>query len=426
MVVLKQVEFNKKPCPKDYYAKMRTPGCRLEQKEFKPHNNPKPDPTPSPKPDPDPKPKPDPDPTPSTPPTPFTPFTPNFSNNKQNFTPVIGSVLTGGSALGGLSGVLVKNALATEGGEYSALATEEGIEMTPVVEDIIYQSGTVGESALLDEPIIFESITESAFGEIELADLSAFAFESGAGLSGLSVSTGAEAIAATSLAEITAEASVFAGEAVAANTLAEISIAEASAIPFDVETLGMSSALAFGVGSAVGAVASASILAATIPQYIADHKQKQSSNQLTKEQIDNSIKTLEKSGDNKKILNMLRENKTNNRPVFNIFDGKKNVLVGKASNKQLGLFANQYLKDNTKFKDIHPDILKATGLNPLLSKGEALRAQDSYFSDYNNLPSEKQILNPYDKPVKPMVSKPEQKAPKMPVRKPEFIASVNS
>jgi hypothetical protein len=420
MVVSKQVNFNKnKPCPKDYSAKLRNPLCRLEEKPFVPHNKPKPTPSPTPTPSPQP-------PTPTPTPTP-TPSPSTFSDNKTNFTPVITSALGGGALAGGISGVLIKNALATQGGEYSALATEEGIEMTtPVVEEeIIYQSGTVGESALLDEPIV-ESVAESAFGEIELADLSAFAFESG---TELGISTGAEAISSLALAEITTEAGVFAGEAVAANTLAEISIAEVSAIPFDVETLGMSSAMAFGIGSAIGAGMAGGILAATIPKYIADHKQKNSSTQLTKDQIDNSIKTLEKSGDNPKILNMLRENKTKNRPVYGVFNGKTNTLVGKASPKQLGIYANQYLKDNTTFKGIHPDILKAIGLNPILTKGEALRAKDSYFydnSDYSKLPTSKQIINPYDKPVQPMVSKQEQKAPKLPVRKPDFIEAVNS
>jgi hypothetical protein len=413
MVVSKQVNFNKnKPCPKDYSAKLRNPLCRLEEKPFVPHNKPKPTPSP-----------PTPTPTPPTP-SPPTPSPSTFSNNKTNFTPVITSALGGGALAGGISGILLKNALATEGGEYSALATE-GIEMTtPVVEDIVYQSGTVGESALLDEPIV-ESIGESAFGEIELADLTSFSFETG---TELSIESGAEAISSLALTEITTEAGVFAGEAVAANTLAEISIAEASAIPFDVETLGMSSAMAFGIGSAIGAGMAGGILAATIPKYIADHKQKNSSTQLTKDQIDNSIKTLEKSGDNPKILNMLRENKTKNRPVYGVFNGKTNTLVGKASPKQLGIYANQYLKDNTTFKGIHPDILKAIGLNPILTKGEALRARDSYFydnSDYSKLPTSKQIINPYDKPVQPVKNIP-IKTPKLPVRKPDFIEAVNS
>jgi hypothetical protein len=435
MVAIKQADFNKKPCPTDYYAKMRTPGCRLEQKAFEPHNKPKPKPEP-------PKPKPEP-PTPE-PPTPKPTPLPNFTNNNQDFTPIIGSVLTGGSILGGGVGVLVKNALATQGGEYSAVATEEGVEMAEIVglDDIVYQSGTVGEAAILDEPIVEGAATE-AFGEIELADLSAFAFSSG---TELGIASGAEAISATSLSAITAEAGIVGAEAVAANTAAEIGIAEGLAIPLDVETFGLSSLAAAGIGAGIGAAASAGILALTIPQYIKDHKQQPSSTLMTNEEINNSINILEKSGDNPKILNMLKENIKDGRPVYNIYDGEKNTIVGRANSDTLGLYANQYQNDYTKFKGVNPEVLKAIGMNPLLTKGVGIRAQDSYFSGTVNLPKADQILNPYDKTDKPKNEHPEYVKPietypeyvprgksskpitnlYEPVNKPESVQSISS
>ena len=430
MVAIKQADFNKKPCPTDYYAKMRTPGCRLEQKAFEPHNKPKPKPEP---------PKPKPEPPKPEPPKPKPPS--NFTNNNQDFTPIIASVLTGGSVLGGGVGVLVKNALATQGGEYSAVATEEGVEMAEIVglDDIVYQSGTVGEAAILDLPIVEGAATE-AFGEIELADLTSFAFSSA---TELGVASGAEAIGAASLSAITAEASVFAAEAVAANTAAEIGIAEVAAIPFDVETFGLSSLAAAGIGAGVGAAAAGSILALTIPQYIKDHKQQPSSTLMTNEEINNSINILEKSGDNPKILNMLKENIKDGRPVYNIYDGEKNTIVGRANSDTLGLYANQYQNDYTKFKGVNPEVLKAIGMNPLLTKGVGIRAQDSYFSGTVNLPKADQILNPYDKPknehpeyVKPIDTYPEYvprgKSSKpitnlnQPVNKPDDVQSISS
>ena len=390
MVVNKQTSFHTGPCPKDYYAKLRTPGCRMDQKTFEPHN----------------KPKPTPGPIPPTPPGPV----PNTSTSEN-------STLFGGSILGGGTGILLKNALKGGIGEYSAVATEEtGLEMAEFgTDEIIYQSGTVGESALLDEPII-ESVGESIFGEIELADLGSYAASSG---SDLALTSGSEALTIASMAEISTEAGILGSEAVTANMAVQIGIAETEALPLDLETFGLSSLAAIGIGSGIGIGMTAGILALTKDNYMKNNPRKSSSKKMTTDQINASIQTLEKSTkeSDQRVLNMLKDNKKNGRDVYNIFDGKRSLVIGRANNDTLGLYASQYQKDYTKFKGIHPKVLEAIGLNPLLSKGVGIRAQDSYFSGISNLPTADQIIGkpiagPIQKTVKPLTN------PAVPVNKP--------
>jgi hypothetical protein len=398
-----------KNCPQDYAAKLRTPGCRLEQSNFTPMHKPRPRPSPTP-----------PSPSPPSPLPPVVPPSIPSDGYKFDFGPILAGGI-GGGILGGVGTAVGQNLLADG---FTAVATEESaIEMTDLaVDSILFQGGTEGEAALLDEAIVEGAIPEAfTFGGegIELADLSLFAFEGGE----LATVTGAEAIAAASLAGITAEAGVVAGSAIAAETAADIAIAEAAAIPFDFETFGGASLAALGIGAGVAAGATAGILAAVIPQFIKDNPQKASSTLMNRDQVNNSISVLEKSGDSPQILKMLKENKAAGRPVYNIYqDDGKNLLVGLNSPEVLGKYIQQYRKNKQYFVGFDPAVLEAMGLNPNLATGKSIRASESEFSKYltyAQLPTANQILGTTN--TSNMSSVPSIPEPPMPVDKPDEV-----
>jgi hypothetical protein len=410
-----------KNCPQDYAAKLRTPGCRLEQSNFIPMYKPKPRPTPTP---------PSPSPSPPTPEPPVAPYIPS-NIYKFDFGPILAGGI-GGGILGGVGTAVGQNLLADG---FTALATEESaIEMTDLaVDSILFQGGTEGEAALLDEAIVEGAIPEAfTFGGegIELADLSLFAFEGGE----LATVTGAEAIAAASLAGITAEAGIIGASAVAAETTADIAAAELAALPLDFETFGGASLAALGIGTAIGAAAGAGILAAVIPQFIKDNPQKASSTLMNRDQVNNSISVLEKSGDSPQILKMLKENKAADRPVYNIYqDDGKNLLVGLNSPEVLGKYIQQYRKNKQYFVGFDPAVLEAMGLNPNLATGKSIRASESEFSKYltyAQLPTANQILGTTNtSSVSSMPSVPEPpkvEEPPLPVDKPDSVQATLS
>ena len=189
----------------------------------------------------------------------------------------------------------------------------------------------------------------------------------------IAAATGADAVAAASITEIAAEGAAAGAAAVASNTAIDVGVAEAAAVPFDIETFGAAAGIAAGVGAATGAAAAGGILAAVIPAFIAAHTQAPSASLLTGSQETASIAALAKGASSKPsvkpILAMAKKAVAEGRPLYSVYTGSKTILVSQLSTNGLAKAIISYRANNDAYSSLPAPVLTAMGLNPLLSKG---------------------------------------------------------
>jgi len=199
-------------------------------------------------------------------------------------------------------------------------------------------------------------------------------FSSAAGDVGIPASEEASLLAASGATEEASAAEGIieaAGEALAsADTLADIAAAElvASAGP-DEATFGIAGIVAAGVAASVGASASAGIIIA----YETSHKRPPSTTALTKNQITKTISNLTgavvKHPKLQTTLNAVSSAQQDGRPIYNVYNGKKTIVVTQLSQADLLKAKASYHANRNFFKGQDPNVLTAMGLNPDLSKG---------------------------------------------------------
>jgi hypothetical protein len=231
------------------------------------------------------------------------------------------------------------------------------------------------------------------------------AAEAGEVAGDLGGATGAEAAAAAAAAQIAAEAATAAATAEAAETAAAISSAEAvaefTAAPFDIETLGASAVAAGGIGLAAGmataAVAAAGIAATVIPAFIASHHQQPSATKLTTSEVNATITTLEakvaSTPSIKPILAMVKNAQNAGTPVYSVYNGKNTMIVGQLDQKALAAATAEYNKNPDVFKGYGEQVLTAMGLNSSLNSGALPSGSSLYSASLNSsyIPTADQI-----------------------------------
>ena len=414
-----------KKCPIELHAKLRNPQCRVEQSEFEPHNRPKPSPSPGPGPGPGPlppfvpgyNPKDGPTPVdpvgPFPPPPPPPPPTPPSGGGGFPYGPVIAGSVVGGIGAGLLARRALQQSMRAQidpspdqpagSTEYQPVSTDgedpvmEQSTQAELDTDITQElpadpatitPGTSGTPETLGEA--GEGATEIGGGTTDVlgagadigseastamttTSLNAGFFSAEAEIAVPAAEEGALLAASGAAAEATADtaAIVAAADAVAAaDTAADIAAAEAiAAAGPDEATFGVAGLVAAGVAAAAGAAAAGGIIIA----YETAHKRPPTTTALTKQELTATISNLTgavvKHPKLQSTLNAVASAQQDGRPVYNVYNGTKTVVVAQLSNKDLIKAQSSYNSNPNVFKGQDPNVLKAMGLNPNLSKG---------------------------------------------------------